>query len=428
MITGNPQPKHNHPTNHRDDDEKSVIFYLFYFGARIISFLFIEAPVYGIGIVGLFLALILMEGGFIGTVLGAAVLAGTVWLISKIWPWQQRTRQQNKTELAIYNAMDHAGVTPASIDVQEKGNGSYTVTIGVPPGFTRDDVERTLAAVADELRLFAFSIEPGTIAGGKVVVTMSTQDVWAEAIPAPDPSDDASITEPISVGVDAAGQVLHMPLVGNHTLIGGTTGGGKSQGLLRIIESGLAAPDAQVWGIDPARVEFALLKDRLNRVALTQEDAADLLSEAVSEMNRRLQIMEDRGITKWKPSSKDPAIILVVDELATLTNGITDKKLKKQVDDDLADLARVARKTAISLVLATQTPDTTVVTSQIRNNMTNRWCFRVSTTEQAKTILGGTMPDSIDLKALHPDRPGMAFFSTPKYQPPVLGRAYLVNE
>lgn len=281
--------------------------------------------------------------------------------------------------------------------------------------------------VADDLAWVSWVEEPGDVHSGVADFSIATTDPFAAPVTAPTISSGHSIAGPVDVAVGTSGQLLSVPLLHQHVLVGGTAGGGKSQLLLRLIESAFAADDAQTWLVDPARVEFSRVADRADRVALDPEAAAELLDELVSEMHHRLEVMEAQGITKWKVSPSAPAIVLFVDELASLTTDIPLKAERDRLTKALTTLARVARKTAITLVLATQTPDVSVVPSQLRNNMQIRVCFRVMSGEQGKTILG-EYATGLDWTALHPNRPGMAFIAGGSHIRPALGRAFLVHE
>src|SRR5699024_3942484 len=123
-----------------------------------------------------------------------------------------------------------------------------------------------------------WSREPSGARSGTLRVTLLTRDVMAEPIEAPAAPEQSLATE-APIGTGPSGQNICMSMMYQHVLAGGISGSGKSQFLLRLIDVALAAPDARVWAIDPARVEFSGLKTRADRVALTVEDAISVLED-----------------------------------------------------------------------------------------------------------------------------------------------------
>lgn len=365
--------------------------------------------------------------GFWGMAAGLAILALLIFIWSKAWRWQLRHVQADRFRSRLRKALVRMDTEPRWVRVERTAPGAYSVRIRVASGHSVEQLRAVMPTVADDLAWVSWVEEPGDVRAGVADFSITQRDPFAATIPAPPLPAQGSIADPVDVAVGTSGQCLQASLLYQHVLVGGTTGGGKSQLLLRLIDVTVAAEDAQTWLIDPARVEFSRLASRADRTALDAGAAAELLDELVAEMNRRLELMEDRGTTKWKPTADDPAIVLFVDELASLTVDVTEKNLKQRIMAALATLARIARKTAITLVLATQTPDISVIPSQLRNNMQTRACFRVMSWEQGKTILG-EYAAGLDFAALHPTRPGMLYLAGNQYTRPALGRAYLAHE
>ena len=62
---------------------------------------------------------------------------------------------------------------------------------------------------------------------------------------------------------------------------------------------------------------------------------AELLEDAVAEMRRRADRL--RGVTRLHtPTTAEPLIVVVVDELAALTAWITDRTMRKRIDSALS--------------------------------------------------------------------------------------------
>jgi S-DNA-T family DNA segregation ATPase FtsK/SpoIIIE len=79
---------------------------------------------------------------------------------------------------------------------------------------------------------------------------------------------------------------------------------------------------------------------------------------------------------------KLPYIVIIIDELADLmgTHG-------KEVEGAIVRLAQMARAVGIHLILSTQKPIVTVITSLIKSNISTRIAFRVPSLMDSRTIL-----------------------------------------
>lgn len=188
-----------------------------------------------------------------------------------------------------------------------------------------------------------------------------------------------------------------------HILTAGTTGSGKSVFLNMLIASLVYrhTPETLKIGfVDYARVEFAKYKKLphlLGSVQHTIEGAAELITDALQEMEHRLDIFEQKevvSLSEYNKVSKTPLPrwVLVIDEFATLINlarkGSKEDKLQAQIfEKNLNALAAVARKTGIHLILATQKPLANIVDSVLKSNLPARVAFKVSTQTDSRVIL-----------------------------------------
>jgi len=194
-----------------------------------------------------------------------------------------------------------------------------------------------------------------------------------------------------------------------HLLIAGTTGAGKSVALNCMLLSLLykATPDqVKVVLIDPKRLEFGLYKDiphLLTPVVVEPKLAANALSWAVREMERRYKLLAEYGVRNidqfnlilkrggQKLGDGDdgaeelkplPYIVVIIDELADLM--MTSSNL---VEEAIVRLSQMARAVGIHLILATQRPSVDVLTGVIKNNLPARMSFRVASRVDSRVIL-----------------------------------------
>ncbi len=245
---------------------------------------------------------------------------------------------------------------------------------------------------------------------------------------------------PMALGKDIAG----MPVVADlarapHLLVAGATGMGKSVSINTMILSLLytATPqDVRMIMVDPKMLEFSMYEGipHLLLPVVTEPKKASLaLKWAVNEMERRYQLLSDKGVRniesynkklaaeaqeqeELNPVSDDeiiedleealedgaaegaipfvvddaeplehshlPYIVVIVDELADLM-----MVAGREVEEHIARLAQKARASGIHLILATQRPSVDVITGLIKANLPTRIAFKVSSKVDSRTIL-----------------------------------------
>ncbi|MBQ7826980.1 MAG: DNA translocase FtsK [Clostridia bacterium] len=202
-----------------------------------------------------------------------------------------------------------------------------------------------------------------------------------------------------ALGEDIAGEAVYLDIAKMpHMLVAGATGMGKSVCINCLIVSLLyrATPDeVKFILIDPKKVEFNLyegLPHLLVPVVTDPKKAAGSLSWAVSEMERRFNILENarvRDIGKYNSLAKVnegwevlPQIVIIIDELADLMMTASD-----DVEKSIARLAQKARAAGMHLIIGTQRPDVSVITGLIKNNIPSRISCAVTSQVDSRTIL-----------------------------------------
>ncbi|MGZ0147955.1 FtsK/SpoIIIE domain-containing protein [Kribbella sp. WER1] len=231
----------------------------------------------------------------------------------------------------------------------------------------------------------------------------------------------ASIKDPFTVGVWEDGTDCRLSILRQHVLIGGATDSGKS-GLLNVILGRVAeCSDAAVWGIDLKEgMELAPWRKVLNRLATNQNEAAGLLREAVTELERRAAFLAEQGIREWEPTADAPALIVMIDEYAELP------KAARLLADSIA---RRGRAVAVTLLVATQRPTQKTMGdgTAIRSQMNIRFCLRVVERGDVDLILAaGALTAGWDTTGF--DAPGKFLVRGPGLDTPRRARAYRITD
>jgi S-DNA-T family DNA segregation ATPase FtsK/SpoIIIE len=212
----------------------------------------------------------------------------------------------------------------------------------------------------------------------------------------------------IAIGVDLDGQLIEADLSDPNTchfLVGGTTGSGKSEFLRSLLLSLLYRhiPDQlKIALVDPKRVtfpEFEQMPWLYSPVVKDSEDAIDLMTELVDEMDsryRQFELARCADIHRYNQQSTKPLprIICIFDEYADF---MAEKETSGKLELSIKRLGAMARAAGIHLIIATQRPEAKVVTPIIRSNLPGRVALRTASEADSTIILGGKETAAADL-------------------------------
>jgi S-DNA-T family DNA segregation ATPase FtsK/SpoIIIE len=193
---------------------------------------------------------------------------------------------------------------------------------------------------------------------------------------------------PIAVRED--GQTWYLRLVGSHVLLVGATGSGKSSVMWAIIDQLIPAINdrlAKLWVLDPkGGMEMAAGQQYFNKFCYGTEPAeyAQLLEQAVRVMKARQARL--RGVTReHTPTTDEPLIVVIVDEMAALTAWATGEA-RQRIQNALALLLSQGRAVGVSVIGAVQDPRKDTV--PMRGLFTIRICLRVNEADEVPMVLG----------------------------------------
>ena len=201
------------------------------------------------------------------------------------------------------------------------------------------------------------------------------------------------------LGMDVGGNPIYFDVAKMpHLLIAGTTGSGKSVCINSVIISILykAKPeDVKLILIDPKKVEFNIYKNIPHLycpIVSEPKKAAGALASAVTEMERRFELIESVGvrniadynmITENDPDMEYmPQMVIIIDELADLM-----MTAREEVETNICRLAQKARAAGIHVILGTQRPSVDVITGLIKANVPSRIACTVTSQVDSRTII-----------------------------------------
>ena len=244
-----------------------------------------------------------------------------------------------------------------------------------------------------------------------------------------------------STGVDLAalpigrcenGSPWRLRLLGSHVPVAGATGSGKGSvlwSLVRALGPCIRDGSVQVWAIDPkGGMELTPGAPLFTRFAY--HDPAGmvaLLEEAVAFMRARTERLRHASHRVHVPTAEDPLVVVVVDELATLTAYAGDRDLKRRAEAALQLLLSQGRAPGVLVVAAVQDPGKDVVT--FRDLFPLRIALRLLEDVQVDMVLGrSARHHGAECDLIPPSLPGVGYVIQEGVREPVRVRAAYVTD
>lgn len=183
-----------------------------------------------------------------------------------------------------------------------------------------------------------------------------------------------------------------------HAFIGGETGSGKSNILKCLIYQSLIK-GYDVILIDFKRgVSFSGFGNVVD-IYYDYKSIIQVLRDMVIETIRRLDMLRIAGvdnINDYNNYSGDylHRKIVFIDELAELLR-TRDKETANILNDCIETLTRLSRAVGIHLIMGIQRPDSTIISGQIKNNVSYRVCGRFVDKEPSRIMLGNDIASTV---------------------------------
>lgn len=255
-------------------------------------------------------------------------LARRVWRKATIYSplWRQVT-----VHCRLATRLDGLELLP-SIRKMHSTKWVDRLLVELVPGVPTQVMEAMAPNFAEGFGALGARVSPCVESPGFVWVTLRRSDPLVEVIPAlePVPVDQLDLAA-VPIGVTEDGEVWTIRLSGTHDLIAGATDSGKGSvlhSIIRALAPSVQAGVVELWGIDPkGGMELGPVRPLLARFARPDttgtcdhpsEPMVELLEAAAREVTRRANRLGDQSRRKHTPGVGDPAIIVIVDELADL--------------------------------------------------------------------------------------------------------------
>ncbi|HEY3034469.1 MAG TPA: FtsK/SpoIIIE domain-containing protein, partial [Streptosporangiaceae bacterium] len=316
------------------------------------------------------------------------------------WPTKARLRRWQ------YRRMWHPAMATARLTVSwdqhtvlpiirrvRCGLGVDVVTVRMVRGQTPDDYAKAAERLAHTFGVRQVKLAPGRRPDLVCLILMRGDPLAAIVGPLPVPAVPDFTALP--VGRQEDGQLYLLRLFGTQILIVGATGAGKGSviwSIVRALAAGVASGLVQLWGLDPkGGMELGIGRPLFTRFACKDfADMVGMIEDAAAEAARRADRLA--GHTRQhQPMVADPLIVLVIDELATLTAYLTERQLKDRVKAALGVLLTKGRAVGVHVVAAIQDPRKEVL--PFRDLFPTRIGLRLTEPAQVDMVLGDGMRD-----------------------------------
>ena len=240
---------------------------------------------------------------------------------------------------------------------------------------------------------------PGKAAVGVEVPNKKRENVYLRALIEGEGFEKAGSRLTAALGSDVAGTPVYCDIAKMpHLLVSGATGMGKSVCINSIIVSLLyksTPQEIRLLMIDPKKVELNIYNGIPHLhvpVVSDAKKAAGTLAWAVTEMERRYELIENVGVRNiqnyneitYNDPEKEfmPQMVIIIDELADLMMTAPD-----DVETSICRIAQMGRAAGIHLIIGTQRPSVDVITGLIKANIPSRIAFKMASQVDSRTVI-----------------------------------------
>jgi S-DNA-T family DNA segregation ATPase FtsK/SpoIIIE len=215
------------------------------------------------------------------------------------------------------------------------------------------------------------------------------------------------------VGMVETGREFVLRLLGNHLLVVGSTGAGKSSvvwALLWALAPAIRSGRVQVFGVDPkGGMELGRAPGLFARLVYDNgADAVELLEHVATLTRQRAAHFRESKKKAWTPEAGQPFVLLVVDELADVVAYQTDRGLKARANAALQSITSQGRAPGVCVVGQVQDPRKAVL--DFRHLFPTKIAMRLDEPDQVNLALGdGARARGAAADEISEDTPGVGW-------------------
>lgn len=333
-----------------------------------------------------------------------------------------KERQIRRNEVAAL-LLDWSGLSSAGYLSNSKVLGVRFTDVSVDikirfrrGGAVEDFTKRRLAKLesAFACRRGASRVEPVDSNAQQAVIRLMIVDPHAEPIPLPD-------TDDMIIGRFETGEDVQVELI--NTLIAGETGAGKSGVLNAILCKLMRNPKIAILGIDlkPGGIELRPYEGVMAELAISPGQARRVLKKFHDEMQRRGDVMGDRGIRKWPITERDPFMVLVIDEAFELK--------RHKLESEVEDITALSRAFGGCVMVATQHPTDKALSMIIKANCPQSIGAKTRGPSADRVIFGeNATADGWRPSGIPGNRQGSFMIRNRIHLRPLLARAFWISD
>jgi S-DNA-T family DNA segregation ATPase FtsK/SpoIIIE len=279
-------------------------------------------------------------------------------------------------------------LTVPRLDAVDSGRGADRLRVVLVGGQLVDDLAAETDRLAEAFAVHHATVTPGA-RFGEAILTLWRHDPLTAVVPALPVPAVLNLTA-LPVGSRDDGDRFHLRLAGTHILIAGATGSGKGSVIwstITALASGVRAGLVDIWAVDPkGGMELGGGAALFTRFVHTGPTAvAELLEDAVALIRARASRM--RGTARLHtPTPAEPAVVIVIDELAAITAYLTDRTAKERIRTALGVVLTQGRAVGVHVIAALQDPRKEVI--GYRNLFPTRIALRLAEAGEVDLVLG----------------------------------------
>jgi S-DNA-T family DNA segregation ATPase FtsK/SpoIIIE len=276
--------------------------------------------------------------------------------------------------------------------VQVMPSGIRRLSLRLPHGLTPAMVAEKADGIAHALRCQDARVVEHR--PGRIWLELHSKDVLSSVVTPLRTTSQVDLSA-VPVGRHEDGSQWALRLAGTHVLVAGATGSGKGSvlwSLLNGLAPALSDGTVQVWALDPkggmelrpGRPLFARFEDA------SPEAMCGVLEQLVAVKDVRAKALAAANQRTHVATPDSPHILLVVDELATLT-AFAERVVVRRIEQSLGILLTQGRACGLTLLAAVQDPGKDVVVW--RDLFPTRIAMRLDNPLQVDMVLGDGASD-----------------------------------